>query len=268
MPLDLAKDAEAMAVLSSLRPDLIVNTVGLTDVDGCEEDPGQAYQLNVLTAHNAAQIANSLGSKLVHISTDQLFDGTKSWRDESHTPVPINTYGATKLEAEKAVLEACPGALVIRTNFYGWGTSIRTSFSDWISRGLEQNRHLTMFTDVFFTPVLVNDLATVIIKLALKDLSGVFHVGGGERLSKHAFALQTAEALGYSPDLILPTSIQEFTFKARRPLDMSLSSKKVETCLGIRMSFAGDGLRKLKELGTRGWPQALEKSVTAPTRGS
>lgn len=260
-PLDLTDYSKAKEALTSINPDLIVHTVGLTDVDRCESDRPLAQALNVETTRNVAKIAFSMGCRLVHISTDQLFDGASRWYTEGDIPNPINNYGSTKWEAEIAAMEACPEALVIRTNFYGWGSPIRTSFSDWICRSLDDQKELTMFHDVFFTPILVNDLADVIFDLAATEASGIFNVSGGERISKYDFALRLADTLGYSSSRIRPISVDEFSFKARRPKEMSLECAKAETHLGISMPNTQDSLTHLRDLRLDGWPIALQSAM-------
>lgn len=259
--LDVTQLQAVEETLSGIRPDVIVNTVALTNVDECEGDPGLAHKLNVKSAQHLATVASTLGSQFVHISTDQLFDGVSPWKTEADPPAPINTYARTKWLAEQAVLEACPNALIVRTNFFGWGTSIRTSFSDWILQGLEQQRKLTMFSDVFFTPILINQLIEVITKLVSIKSGGIFNVAGAERLSKYAFAVQMAEVFGYPTHSILATSVQDFPFKAARPVDMSLSSKKTELYLGIQMPTVAEGLERLHSLQKNRWQEGIENSI-------
>jgi len=259
--LDVTRLQAVKTILSEIRPDVIVNTVALTNVDQCESDPGLAHKLNVKAAEHLATVASMLGSRLVHISTDQLFDGASPWKTEADPPAPINNYARTKWLAEQAVLKACDNALIVRTNFFGWGTSIRASFSDWILQALEQQRKLTMFSDVFFTPILMNQLIDVITQLISIKSGGIFHVAGGERLSKYAFAVQMAEVFGYPTHSILATSVQDFPFKAARPVDMSLSSNKTEQYLGTQMPIVAEGLERLHSLQRDGWQQGLENSI-------
>ncbi len=258
--LDATNAYELELALTEIRPDIVLNAIGITNVDSCEADPTLAYKINVETAQNCGKIAAALGSRLIHISTDHLFDGLTPWRTEADQPTPLNVYAKTKWQAEQVVLQTCPKALIIRTNFFGWGTSIRPSFSDWIWQGLVEQRELTMFSDAFFTPILMNDLVEVIVKLLQIEATGVFHVGG-ERLSKYAFALQLAEVFGYSTENIYPVSIEGFPFKAQRPKDMSLSGKKTEKLLQISMPTAKAGLERLKDLYAQGWSQTLESAV-------
>jgi len=267
--LDITSILKVEEVFSSLQPDVIVHTAGLTNVEECEKSPALAHRLNVVGASHVATVANTLRARLVHISTDHLFDGTKPWREEADTPAPLNTYARTKWLAEKAVQEACPSALIIRTNFFGWGGSIKASFSDWILQGLEQRRALTMFSDVFFTPILINHLVDVIIEMVVRNTTGVIHVAGSERLTKYDFALQMADIFGYPTDGIHPISVDDLQLPAKRPYDMSLSSAKLGRCLQIQVPSVADGLGRLKSLKKEGWKQAMETAhlFSADLRG-
>ena len=236
---------------------------GLMNVEGCETDPVQAFQLNVGAAERVARVAKASGARLVHISTDHLFDGRRPWRTEADAPSPMNNYARTKWQAEQVVMETCPDALIIRCNFFGWGTRVRTSFSDWILRSLEQRQELRMFDDVFFTPMLINDLIDVIIELIARESAGIFNVAGGECLTKYAFALKVAEMFGHSTGRIRATSVEEIAFKARRPKDMSLSSLKLEEHLHIRVPGVADSLRRVRRLGENGWSRTLTRAGRA-----
>jgi dTDP-4-dehydrorhamnose reductase len=217
--------------------------------------------VNVTAAREVAQQARGRGIRLVHISTDHLFDGTKPDRRESDALAPLNVYAKTKAEAEHAVLDAYPGALVVRTNFYGWGTSIRTSFSDWILAGLRAGRTLTMFEDVFFSPILVNDLADALFTLIERDTRGLLNVAGGERVSKYAFAREAAEVFGLSRETLRAVAADTVPLKAPRPHDMSLSSDAVASVLRRGMPRVRAGLVRLRALEDAGWPARLESAL-------
>jgi len=261
LKLDLTSPEETEIAVRRIQPDLVIHTAGLTSVETCEADPSLAYRLNVEATHHIAKAASDLGARLVHISTDHLFDGASPWTMEGDTPHPLNVYAETKLQAEEVACQLCPDALVIRTNFFGWGTSIRASFSDWVLKSLEQGRELTMFADVFFTPILINHLVELILRLVDHSAAGIFHVVGGERLSKYDFALKVAEVFGYPKDKIRAVSVEDFPFKAQRPKDMSLSSEKAESYLGLRMPDAEEGLKHLKSLEAEGRREALEEAI-------
>ena len=261
--LDLTSDEITDRALRQIQPDVVVHTMGLTSVEACEADPALAYRLNVEAASSVAKVANALGAKLVHISTDHLFDGATPWKKEQDAPCPLNVYARTKQEAEEVTLRSCPDALVIRTNFFGWGTRVRTSFSDWIIEALNSGSELTMFSDVFFTPLLINDLVELMLGLVDRGGKGIFHVAGGNRLTKYDFAIRLAEVFNYPKVKINAISVQDFPFKARRPMDMSLSSEKVEAYLGTQMPPADEGLKRLKGQGSQGRHTELEQALQA-----
>ena len=259
--MDVTEYQKVEDTIKRIRPDVILHTAGLTNVELCERDPDQAHKQHVEATGNIASVATMTGARLVHISTDHLFNGQSSWKTETDQPEPLNNYARTKWQAEQAAIDKCPDALIVRTNFFGWGTSLRTSFSDWILRKLDLGEELTMFTDVFFSPILVNHLGNAIFDLVGKKAQGIFNVAGGERLSKYEFALKLSDIFGYSTESVRPTSVRDFPFKAQRPNDMSLSCAKVEAFLNHAMPTAEDGLRELLRLRSRGWSAQLARSV-------
>ena len=118
-----------------------------------------------------------------------------------------------------------------------------------------------MFSDVFFTPIVINDLVDAMFQLIARKATGIFHIAGSERLSKYAFALQLAELFNYPKDRIRNISVDTFPFRAKRPKDMSLSSMKVEHYLGVRMPSVEESLNRLKRLEAEGHRAALEKAT-------
>ena len=264
--LDLLSYGSVQETLGGIRPDVIVHTAALTDVDGCERNPNLARQINVEVARHIASISCGLGAQLVHISTDHLFDGESPWMTELDEPTPLNAYATTKWEAEQVVSQACPEALIVRTNFYGWGTSLKPSFSDWVLKGLEKSLELPMFSDVFFTPILINDLADSMAELIARRKRGTLHVAGSERLSKHEFALQMAKEFNCTTENVRATSINNIATQVMRPKDMSLSSKLAENYLGREMPTTSLGLKRLHSLREAAWPQTLEMAISSTDR--
>lgn len=259
--LDLSFKEATWETVSDLKPDLILHAAALTNIDQCEKDPDLAEIMNVQISMNLAEIALDLQIPFVHISTDHLTAGVKSWVYEFDELSPLNTYAFTKMRAEQEVIKTYPKSLIVRTNFFGWGTSNRASFSDWILKGLHDRKELTMFRDVYFTPILVNHLIDLIMRLVENGASGVFNIAGGERLSKYDFALEIAQIFEISCDNVLPTSVDSYSFDAHRPKDMSLVCTKAESTLGIRMPSIESGLTDLKSLLESGWNQKLERSL-------
>jgi dTDP-4-dehydrorhamnose reductase len=145
---DIGKPAELASALRSRRPDVIVHTAALTNVDECERHPDLAARINRDAVTEIADFCSGSGARLVHVSTDAVFDGTRVGRyTETDLAAPLNVYGRTKLEAEKVALQA--QGLVLRTNIFGWRRDRADGLAEWILAGLRAGTTLTMFTDVF-----------------------------------------------------------------------------------------------------------------------
>jgi len=258
---DLSSKLEVEYALKSINPDVILNAAAATDVDRCETDRSYAYTGNVKIACNLASVASSIGAIFVQISSDQLFDGCTPWMRENSVPSPLNYYGVTKAQGEQVVLDKCPDSLIVRTNFYGMGMPERTSFSDWILLGLEERRELGLFSDVFFNPIMINQLIDVCLDLAISNKKGIFHVMGRDRLSKYDFGIMLAEHFGHDKDSIKETSIEDVSLKASRPKEMSLAFSKVENELHIKMPTILDGFNELAALKHQGWGEKLANSI-------
>lgn len=260
-------DAEGLlAVCRRVRPDVVIHTAGLTSVDGCERDPEMARRLHEDATRHMLAAAAAVGAGFIHISTDHLFSGAEPLLDENAPPVPLNVYARTKLAAEHLVAGASLDALIVRTNFYGWGTSQRSSLTDWILQALRAGKPREMFTDVFFTPIQINDLVDDLVELWDRGLRGVVNVVGGERLSKFDFGVHVADQFGFDRRLIVPRSVERFPFAAPRPRDMSLASGRAAAALGRPMPDAPAGLARLARELAAGLPASLERAVRVPAR--
>ena len=224
---------------------VVIHTAGLTSVDRCEVEPELARHLNVTLAANVAKACAITGVKLVHISTDHLFSGKTSLVDENQPIAPINLYGQTKAEAEFQVLNANPDSLVIRTNFYCWGTTYRNSFSDIVINALRSGQELTLFHDVLYTPILAETLALTVHDLIDLKSSGIFNVVSDERISKYEFGLKIAKEFNLDSSYLIPGLIQDQEAFVRRPHDMTLSNKKVCDLLGRRLGLISEHLANL-----------------------
>ncbi len=218
--------------LDDVKPQLVVHTAGLANVDRCEREPEHAYKANVELAANVAAACARTGVSMVHISTDHLFDGTRPMVDESQPVCPLNVYGRTKAEAEARVLEALPSALVVRTNFYGWGPSYRRSFVDFVVDSLRSATPIWLYTDILYTPIVIQSLALSVHQLVDKGVRGVINVVGDERVSKHEFGMRTAAQFGLDVGLIRACTTADRPLTVPRPLDMSLSNAKACAVLG------------------------------------
>ena len=218
--------------LNSIRPTIVVHTASLTNVEKCESFPDLAYHINVELSEIVATATKKLGIKMVHISTDHLFDGNFSLVTEEACTKAVNVYGDTKSLAEKVVLKNNPDALIIRTNFYAWGTSYRKSFSDTIIEALRENQNLCLFDDVHYSPILAENLIQTVHDLLEKNAKGIYNVVSDDRISKYDFGILIAEEFGLEKSNIQKCSLLSKANLVIRPSDMSLSNKKVRDLLG------------------------------------
>jgi dTDP-4-dehydrorhamnose reductase len=220
-------------VLNETSPDVVVHAAGLTNVDECQQNSKLAYHVNCELSVNVAFACDKAKVKFVYISTDHLFSGQNSLYREDSPTQPVNIYAASKLCAEHQVALLNSEALIIRTNFFGWGHQFRQSFSDWIYSNISNNNEITLFDDVNFTPILIDTLATYVHELLTLNVNGIFNVVSDEHISKYEFGLLICEKFGLPSHLIKRGNMSSIKLLAPRPKDMSLSNKKLKQTLGI-----------------------------------
>ena len=237
-----------------------MHAAGLASVEACEEDEASAYHVNVEIARNVAIACNRHGVSLVHVSTDHLFRGDHALTTEQQSVDPKNAYARTKAEAERQVLDACPEALVVRTNFFGWGSRRRRSFSDRILDALRAGSSITLFTDVFYTPILAETLSQAVYDLVHAKARGIVHVSGDDRASKYHFGLRVAEHFGLDAGLIRPGLLTDQPSLVRRPSDMSLSNARARELLGRGLGGIDAHLTRLHQQEQLGLAQELQNS--------
>ena len=248
--------------LLDISPDIVVHTAGITSVDDCERNPDLAFEVNAGLARNVASAAAAVRARLIHISTDHLFAGVHPFYREDEPPSPLNAYARSKLEAEESVRREHPQALIVRTNFFGWGHAYRQSFSDWIYGALKAGETLTMFDDVFITPILIDELVRFAHRLLELDAYGVYNIAGSERISKYDFALSFADAYGFPRSLLTRAKILDAQLFARRPSDMSLDNRKASDRLGTPLGNIAEYLRLLQQQNRVGRREELLAAIT------
>jgi dTDP-4-dehydrorhamnose reductase len=256
-PLDLTKKTECVFI-EDLKPDIIIHCAALTNVDFCESNPDFAYKQNVISSMNVATIANKIGSYMIHMSTDSVFDGKKGNYDENDPPKPINVYSKTKLQAEEKVLSISPETCIIRTNLFGWNKRRKFSLAEWMINKLQNKEKLPGLKDVYFAPMLVNDLTEKLFKLYDVNYHGIINMGSSECCSKLNFAYEIAEIFELNPDLIEPIKLDKLRLNASRPNNTCLNVSKAEEILDEAMPTVKDGLVHMKNLFDQGYVKELK----------
>lgn len=220
------QDPGAVAkTVAKMRPDWIVNAAAKTDVDACERDPESAWLVNALGPRNLATVGAEQGARLVHVSTDYVFSGSRGRYAESDETDPINAYGASKLEGERLVLEAAPDPLIARTSVV-FGPH-KKNFVTWVVDELTAGRPIRIVEDQWVSPTYAGDLAEQILALIEADAKGVYHTAGADRLSRVDMAHAIADQFDVDESLIQPITSSQMNWLARRPRDSSLDVNKV-----------------------------------------
>ncbi|NCI49020.1 SDR family oxidoreductase [Sediminibacterium roseum] len=253
------ESVEAFAeTLKVVHPDVVIHCASLTTVEGCESDPGLAEHTNIDLAVNVALACKQYNVRFVNICTDHLFAGKKPLATESDPVEPLNEYGRTKALAEQKILEVSEDFLSIRTNFYGWGTTYRHSFSDSILSALRNGKNISLFDDIHYTPVLIETLAHVVMILIEKNAKGIYNVVGNERISKYEFGMRVASVFGLNDSLITPSSFADRKDLVQRPLDLSLSNKKAVAFVGADFGNIDDDIRRLQKQEQDGFANTIK----------
>lgn len=256
--IDLTDEHSTLEILEDLRPDLILHAAAEVRVDWCEEHPAEAGRANIDSAATLADFSAKSGAALLYVSTDSVFDGQGRDYKETDPVAPVNVYATTKLRGEAEVLHRNPAAIVARTNFYGWTGHHKTGLVDWILQQLVQKRQFPGFTDAIFCPLLVNDAAVALLDLASYDVSGIFHVVGREAISKYDFAVRVAHLFDYDPALVRRSNVADVQMKARRPLNTSLDTSKLQSLLGHPLPDVLAGLSRFAQLRGSGYQTMLD----------
>ncbi len=244
--------------LDHFRPDGVINCAALTNLDECEKYPGQAKILNTSLARDLAEDCKKRGIKLIHLSTDAVFDGAKQDAyTEQDEPNPQSIYARTKLEGERAVQDVYPQAVIARVNFFGWSLSGRRSLAEFFFNNLGEERNVNGFTDVIFCPMWVTHLSQILLSMLESNLSGLYHVVGSQAISKYQFGLEVARRFGLQENLILPLSVEDSDLTARRSHNLWLSVHKLSTDLGREIPTFSTGLDGFYTQYQQGYPQKI-----------
>jgi len=243
----LDNEAEFVRLIEKVRPELVIHTAGLTDLEKCEASPEKSEHANVRLASVVALACAKTDTSLLHLSTDHLFDGNEPCIGENAEVRPLNVYARHKAAAEAVILSHKPDALVVRTSFFGWGPVYRKSLSDLILNSLEAGEVFNMFDDVFFTALSTSRLVELSMKAVESGLSGIINICSGERISKYHFSVKLAKTFGFDHELIQPVQAARLQGKVVRPLDLSLSNKRMLSLLGVSDISTDDILEDLKQ---------------------
>jgi len=255
--MDKCNRTETFDIIRKVKPDVVIDTAALHNVDYCETHPEEAWKVNVEGTKNIVDACKEINAKIIFVSTDYVFDGKKGFYNEEDSPNPLNYYAKTKLEAEKIVKEAGIPFIVARPSvIYGWNPSetkgLKSSsgksmnFVIWTLMKLKNKEKIKIVTDQYSSPTLADNLAEALVTMALSDKQGVYHTAGKTCLNRYDFALKIAEIFGMDRNLIAPVTSDVFKQIAKRPKKCCLDVSKAERDFKIKFLTVDEGLLKMK----------------------
>ncbi len=231
------------SVFDAFKPKAVIHAAAMTGVDACEKEREKAYQINALATKNIAEQCTAVGAKMIYLSTDYVFDGTKGNYSENDVPNPVQHYGFTKLKGEEFVKEHCTNYAICRTSAVYSNTG--NNFALWLYGNLKSKNQARVFTDQIVSYTLAENLAEMLQLILEKGLTGTYHTAGSEAMSRFNFAVIFAKMLGFNKRLIKKTTSIEQKQIAKRPPNSSLNISKI-TSEGIKALNVKESIEKLK----------------------
>jgi dTDP-4-dehydrorhamnose reductase len=232
--------------LENVKPQIVIHCAAIVNVDNCEKDVYLATLLHEKTTEILAMYSELNKVRIIYISTDSVFDGTKKGLyNELDNVNPINVYAKTKLLGERFV-QSSEFGLILRVNIIGWTRIGKSSFAEWILTSLMDNLKLKLFSDVFFSPITVYDLSLIIEMIIDNPIYGLYHCAGRDSVSKYDFGLKMADIFEFANFNIKKTSIDNFDLKANRPKNMAMDVSKISKELDIVLPSFEDSIRLMK----------------------
>lgn len=245
--LNILDYASTDALLNDFQPEVIINASALSVVDYCEQHPEEAYAINVSAVKHLASYCNDNTCRLMHLSTDFVFDGTLSRSySEDDTTNPVNYYGKTKRWGEEAIEQICIDYAIVRVEVvYGKPLSGQHgNIVHLVKNRLENGQEIRVVSDQFRSPTWVENIARAIDSLLSDKYQGIYHICGGETLSVADIAYRTAQYFGLDTSLIQSVTTEEMNEGTPRPLFSPMSTEKAFREFGYKPSAFEEGLKE------------------------
>ena len=228
--IDVSDRSELKYFFKELSPDYVINCAALTNVDFCEQNKSKTHEVNVDGIKNIISCSKK-STKIIHISTDYVFNGNKKIYLESDTPDPLSYYGKAKLESENILRTSNRDFLILRTSVIFGKTG--NNFYVWVRDSLRNDQKISVVTDQISNPTWSWSLSEAIYKSILSNISGLFHYAGEEVISRYDFAIKVAKVHDFNPDRIIPIKTSDLDQKAKRPLHSALDTSKIKKLIDI-----------------------------------
>lgn len=224
--LDLNNLNSITEVFIKIRPEILIITAALTNVEYCETNKKEAYKINVTGIENIVSIAKKYNSKIIYVSTEYVFDGVSGPYSEQDNTNPINYYGETKLLAEQIIQKSIKEYLIVRTTVvYGWDVNSK-NFIMQLIRNLSDNKIMKVPYDQISSPTYCSNLSGMIKECCDKEILGILNLVDKDIIDRYNFAVKAAEMLNLDSSLLVPVKTEELGQIAKRPLNAGLKVDK------------------------------------------
>lgn len=245
--LDITDGAALQNFIVAERPEAIIHAAALTQVDECELNKPECYNVNVTATRFLIGAAEEIKARLVYLSTDFVFDGLNGPYAEEDEPSPVNYYGSSKLAAEKAVMESKLEWAIVRTALvYGIVPAPgRKNIISMVTENLRASKRIRMVADQWRTPTFVQDLAEGVFLIIEKNARGVFHLSGDQLITPYDMAVATAKFFGLDSSLIEKITSEELDQPGKRPPRTGFIIDKAKKTLGFAPVPFEEGLQQL-----------------------
>ncbi len=243
--------------------DVIMHCAALTSVEACEQDQAQADRLHVEATRQLAQFSAEQNAHFIYISTDHIFGGGEGNYAEDALPEPRNYYAQSKLKGEQAVLAGGGHSTIIRTNFFGFNFQPKHDIAGWMMEALNKRQPRTLFTDVFFSPILVNFLAEAISAVIEKGIYGIINIAGSDGCSKYDFGIKLTKAFNLDNSVFAPGLVDEAEQLVARPKNMTLNTSRASQVLEYTLPTVDVSIARYKALADQGYQASLREAFSA-----
>lgn len=247
--IDITEKEKLLSELHIIKPDVIVNTAAMTNVDLCEDNKEACDKLNIEVVEYLKEYSQEYSTHLIHLSTDFIFDGENGPYKETDVANPLSHYGVSKLKSEEVLTASNIDYTILRTILvYGKVYDMsRSNIVLWVKNSLEEGKELTIVDDQYRMPTYAEDLALA-CKLALdKKTTGIFNVSSSQLLSVFEIAEQIVETFDLDKSLLKPISSKVLSQRAKRPAKTGFDLTKTNKVLGLYPKTFKEDLQRFKE---------------------
>ncbi len=242
--LDITNKIEVATVIGKYKPDAVINTAAMTNVDQCELEKEAGWDANVNSVKYLVEACEAHNCYLLHLSTDFIFDGTKGPLTEEETPAPVNYYGEGKLAAEKIIINSNLKWAMARTVLvYGVVADMsRSNIILWVKNSLESGKAIKVVNDQWRTPTLAEDLAMGCYLIVAQQAEGIYNISGKDMLTPYDMALKVRDYFDLEGSLISKADSSTFSQPAKRPAKTGFMIDKAIKELGYNPHSFDEGI--------------------------